>query len=149
MVVQYMLEVIGAGDPEYKGPDWADIWANSPEHQSRVHEIEQIVSSSHGEKSAEKPRGDRKFAMPVWVQVYATTKRSFIAYWRTPNYALVRASFAFVSSYMLFCIINANMSVAYRANLCSKYGLGCLTPSHSGISVRALSICNPGCFQSS
>lgn len=88
-----MLEVIGAGNPDYSGQDWGDTWANSTEYKELMEEINQIIDSRRGEKDQKDQKNktdDKEFAMPLWVQIMATTKRTFIAYWRTPEYALVR-----------------------------------------------------------
>lgn len=84
-----MLEVIGAGNPEYKGQDWADVWGNSKESKYLSDEISQIVDSRKDQKDDKDKAEDREFAMPVWEQVVTVTKRSFVAYWRTPEYFLV------------------------------------------------------------
>ena len=85
-----MLEVIGAGNPDYQGQDWADVWASSSERQAVTDEINRIIgpapSNSRAVKSAEH---EGEFASSIWTQTWSTTKRSFIAYWRTPNYAVV------------------------------------------------------------
>ncbi|KAI1938355.1 ATP-binding cassette transporter snq2 [Ophidiomyces ophidiicola] len=84
---EYMLDVIGAGNPEYKGPDWADIWANSPEHKATTEEIERLIKSRQDEKHTNMPDG-KEFAASQRTQIIATAKRSFIAYWRTPQYTI-------------------------------------------------------------
>lgn len=84
-----MLEVIGAGNPEYKGQDWADVWASSDESKHLSDEISQIVDSRKGQKHPTDDIEDKEFAMPVWEQIITVTKRSFVAYWRTPEYILV------------------------------------------------------------
>jgi ATP-binding cassette, subfamily G (WHITE), member 2, SNQ2 len=38
-----MLEAIGAGNPDYKGQDWGDVWANSSERQAISDEITQMI----------------------------------------------------------------------------------------------------------
>ena len=40
---EYMLEAIGAGNPDYKGQDWGDVWASSSEHADRSREIEELL----------------------------------------------------------------------------------------------------------
>ena len=84
-----MLEVIGAGNPDYKGQDWGDVWASSEEHKARTREIEEIIQSRRDEKTSQETKDDREYAMPIWTQMMTTTKRSFIAYWRSPEYLLV------------------------------------------------------------
>ncbi|QGA18207.1 hypothetical protein EYB26_005891 [Talaromyces marneffei] len=85
---EYMLEVIGAGNPDYKGKDWGDIWANSEEHGTRTREIEEFINSRRNEKTSQETKDDREYAMSVWMQMMTTTKRSFVAYWRSPEYIL-------------------------------------------------------------
>ncbi|KAI1934830.1 ATP-binding cassette transporter snq2 [Ophidiomyces ophidiicola] len=96
---EYMLDVIGAGNPEYKGPDWADIWASSPEHKATTEEIERLIKSRQDEKHTNMPDG-KEFAASQRTQIIATAKRSFIAYWRTPQYTILREQFAFAAGYL-------------------------------------------------
>ena len=84
-----MLDAIGAGNPDYQGQDWGDVWANSPEHQEVTNEINRISSSLQSKSQVTTGDNEGEYAMPIWTQVFATTKRSFVAYWRTPNYAIV------------------------------------------------------------
>ncbi|KAJ6160946.1 ABC multidrug transporter atrF [Penicillium chermesinum] len=84
---EYMLEVIGAGNPEYKGQDWGDVWANSPESREFSKTIEEIIHSRKSVRN-EETRDDREYAMPLTVQIVAVTKRAFVAYWRLPDYIL-------------------------------------------------------------
>ncbi|KAJ5825703.1 CDR ABC transporter [Penicillium riverlandense] len=84
---EYMLEVIGAGNPDYKGKDWGDVWANSSESTQLSQEIEDIINSRRNVQN-ETLKDDREYAMPVHAQILAVTKRAFVAYWRTPDYIL-------------------------------------------------------------
>ncbi|KAL4922815.1 ABC-2 type transporter-domain-containing protein [Aspergillus aurantiobrunneus] len=83
---EYMLEVIGAGNPDYKGQDWGDVWANSPNYRHLSNEINMIIESRRNNEKERDKDDDREYAMPIWVQIVTVTKRSFIAYWRTPEY---------------------------------------------------------------
>ncbi|KAI4230807.1 MAG: hypothetical protein LQ349_006013 [Xanthoria aureola] len=85
---EYMLEAIGAGDPNYKGQDWGDVWASSPEHQARAQEIQDLIAERRNAPTNSKTDDNREFAMPLGTQVYAVVKRSFVSYWRTPDYML-------------------------------------------------------------
>lgn len=79
---EYMLEVIGAGDPNYKGKDWADVWEQSKNCQARSEEIADMIQDR--KKTLEHStiiRDDREYAMPTTTQTVAVVKRSFIAYW--------------------------------------------------------------------
>lgn len=83
---EYMLDAIGAGDPEYNGPDWGEIWDKSAERADRTQEIQQMIQTRRGATSGDGVRDDREFAMPLWTQVYAVTYRNFVAYWRSQDY---------------------------------------------------------------
>ncbi|KAL8948749.1 MAG: hypothetical protein Q9222_005088 [Ikaeria aurantiellina] len=85
---EYMLEAIGAGDPNYKGKDWGDVWAASPEHEKRGHEIQEMITDRRNAPTNSKTDDQREFAMPLGTQIYAVVKRSFVSYWRTPNYMI-------------------------------------------------------------
>ncbi|PWY78260.1 hypothetical protein BO70DRAFT_397509 [Aspergillus heteromorphus CBS 117.55] len=85
---EYMLDVIGAGNPEYKGQDWGDVWAKSSEHKQLSHDIEGIIQDRRNREFDQRKDDNREFSMPIWVQICTVTKRSFISYWRTPEYAM-------------------------------------------------------------
>ncbi|EAW06570.1 putative ABC transporter [Aspergillus clavatus NRRL 1] len=85
---EYMLEVIGAGNPDYKGKDWGDVWAQSPQCKELSEEISHITSSRRNSENRQNKDDGREFAMPIWVQIVTVTKRAFVAYWRSPEYTL-------------------------------------------------------------
>ncbi|EXJ88092.1 hypothetical protein A1O1_05020 [Capronia coronata CBS 617.96] len=83
---EYMLEVIGAGDPNYKGKDWADGWEQSKNYRARSDEISDMIEKRKSVEHSKNIRDDREYAMPLSIQTKAVVRRSFISYWRTPNY---------------------------------------------------------------
>ena len=85
---EYMLEAIGAGNPDYDGQDWGDVWAKSPEHDVQSKEIEGLIQSRINAPKSATLEDDREFAMPLGTQVSTVIYRSFVAYWRTPNYMI-------------------------------------------------------------
>ena len=86
---EYMLEAIGAGDPNYRGKDWGDVWAASPEHSARTQEIQDMIASRREVTNASSKTDDsREFAMPLGTQILAVIKRDFVSYFRTPDYLL-------------------------------------------------------------
>jgi ATP-binding cassette, subfamily G (WHITE), member 2, SNQ2 len=85
---EFMLEAIGAGNPDYKGKDWADVWLASPEHEKRTQEIQEMISNRSNAEPSKSLKDDREYAMPLMTQVMAVLKRSFVAYWRTPEYVV-------------------------------------------------------------
>lgn len=84
-----MLEVIGAGNPEYKGQDWGEVWTNSPENRQLSDEIDNINRTRRRKRSGLKGKNDSEFATTLWMQVKTVTRRSFVSYWRTPQYVMV------------------------------------------------------------
>ena len=83
---EYMLEVIGAGNPDYDGPDWGDIWNASSEKQARTEEIQTMIEKRRNASTQGQIKDDREFAMPLMTQVYTVTHRNFVAYWRSQDY---------------------------------------------------------------
>ncbi|KAJ5287465.1 hypothetical protein N7478_003151 [Penicillium angulare] len=82
---EYMLEVIGAGNPDYKGQDWGDVWEHSQESKNISNQLRDIIGSRR-KRQLEAINEDREYAMPLHVQITTVTKRRFIAYWRNPEY---------------------------------------------------------------
>ncbi|EDU40824.1 ABC drug exporter AtrF [Pyrenophora tritici-repentis] len=83
---EYMLEVIGAGNPDYKGKDWADVWEKSSENGKLTQEIQEIITNRRNAAKNEEARDDREYAMPYPQQWLTVVKRSFVAIWRDPPY---------------------------------------------------------------
>lgn len=83
---EYMLEAIGAGNPDYHGKDWGDVWANSPNKAERTKEIESIISERRSAGDSHKTADDREYAMPLMTQIIAVTRRDFTNAWRDPDY---------------------------------------------------------------
>jgi hypothetical protein len=92
-----MLDVIGAGNPEYKGKDWGDVWAQSPQCKQLAEEIGKIIDSRRTREIRQNKDDDREYAMPIWTQIVTVTKRAFVAYWRSPEYTLVSVRFVMES----------------------------------------------------
>lgn len=78
---EYMLEVIGAGDPNYKGKDWGDVWEQSKNYQAQSDEIAEIIEQRKNVEQSRNLEDDREYAMPLSRQTMAVVKRSFVAYW--------------------------------------------------------------------
>jgi len=85
---EYMLEVIGAGDPDYDGPDWGDKWAESKERQARTEEIRSMIEKRANAEVSTNLKDQREYAMPYTTQIFTVTWRNFAAYWRSPEYLI-------------------------------------------------------------
>jgi ATP-binding cassette subfamily G (WHITE) protein 2 (SNQ2) len=85
---EYMLEAIGAGNPDYKGQDWGDVWASSQENKALSEEIRSIASARQSATKNNEATDDREYAMPYATQWLAVVHRSFVAIWRDPQYVL-------------------------------------------------------------
>ncbi|KAF5001042.1 hypothetical protein FDECE_11076 [Fusarium decemcellulare] len=83
---EYMLDTIGAGDPDYDGQDWGDVWAQSSERETRSREIEEMIERRRGVEPSKSLKDDREYAMPLSTQTWAVVRRSFVAFWRSPEY---------------------------------------------------------------
>ncbi|KAF2020985.1 ABC drug exporter AtrF [Aaosphaeria arxii CBS 175.79] len=85
---EYMLEAIGAGNPDYKGQDWGDVWASSPENDRLSSEIQEITKNRRENSNSGKLSDDREYAMPLSTQLVTVIHRSFVAMWRDPPYVV-------------------------------------------------------------
>jgi ATP-binding cassette, subfamily G (WHITE), member 2, SNQ2 len=85
---EYMLEAIGAGNPDYKGADWGDIWTKSDENQRLIREIEDLTTKRRDSSVTKHMKDDREYAMPLSAQLVTVMRRSFTAMWRSPNYVI-------------------------------------------------------------
>lgn len=47
-----------------------------------------MITERRNAPTNSKTDDDREFAMPLGTQVYAVVKRSFVSYWRTPDYMI-------------------------------------------------------------
>lgn len=80
-----MLDVIGAGNPDYNGSDYGDVWMKSETYKQQCKEIEEMVEQRKNTEQSKTLKDDREYAMPLSVQTMAVVKRQFVAFWRTPN----------------------------------------------------------------
>ncbi|KAF3355139.1 hypothetical protein VdG1_04351 [Verticillium dahliae VDG1] len=83
---EYMLEAIGAGDPNYKGQDWGDVWADSSHREARSREIDDLIAERQNVEPTASLKDDREYAASLGTQTMQVVKRAFVSYWRSPNY---------------------------------------------------------------
>lgn len=83
---EWMLDVIGAGNPDYNGPDYGDVWLESENHKRQVEEIQSLIEKRRGLEQSASVHDDREYAMPLGVQIRAVVQRSYTSFWRNPNY---------------------------------------------------------------
>ncbi|EPS41519.1 hypothetical protein H072_4554 [Dactylellina haptotyla CBS 200.50] len=95
---EYMLEAIGAGNPNYKGKDFGDVWADSQEHHDRMGEIENAINERKDQPAAH-INDNREYAMPLTAQVRAMLVRTFRAYWRDTDYVLGKVILHIVTAF--------------------------------------------------
>lgn len=85
---EWMLDVIGAGNPDYKGQDWGDTWASSKQYEAQSREINELNEKRRNVEHSKNIQDDREYAMPLATQINAVVKRAFVSYWRKPNYIM-------------------------------------------------------------
>ncbi|KAK4580023.1 ATP-binding cassette transporter snq2 [Recurvomyces mirabilis] len=85
---EYMLDVIGAGNPEYKGQDWGDVWQDSRENNTLGEGVQKIAAERRNNADGGETTDQREFAMSLGTQVYTVVHRNFVAYWRSKDYLL-------------------------------------------------------------
>lgn len=89
---EYMLEVIGAGDPQYKGQDWGDAWERSSENNNLSDEVQSTIQERRNASTQGETKDQREYAMPLGTQVYTVVHRNFVAYWRSKDYLVGKFS---------------------------------------------------------
>jgi ATP-binding cassette subfamily G (WHITE) protein 2 (SNQ2) len=86
---EWMLTTIGAGDPSYPGPDWAELWKLSVEHKIMADKVAQAMEclppTAGPQRSPVSDDSGYYSASPV-TQALAVIKRAFVAQWRKPEY---------------------------------------------------------------
>ena len=75
---EYMLEAIGAGNPDYNGKDWVDVWATSTDSNRRSQEIQQMIEERRNASKSSKTDDNREYAMPLGTQIKTAVHRSFV-----------------------------------------------------------------------
>jgi ATP-binding cassette, subfamily G (WHITE), member 2, SNQ2 len=85
---EYMLEAIGAGNPDYKGQDWGEVWEGSKEHMVIAEQIKTLSTARRAATSVAQTRDNREYAMPLITQIFTVVYRSFTAIWRSPEYVV-------------------------------------------------------------
>ncbi|RPB00590.1 putative ABC transporter [Choiromyces venosus 120613-1] len=120
---EYMLEAIGAGDPNHKEQDWSEVWTNSSNHAARLSEINDLIATRLSKTSENQATDNREFAMPWHTQTLAVTKRAFTNYWRTPQYTIGKFSLhIFTGLFNSFTFYNlANTSIDMQSRFFSIF----------------------------
>lgn len=87
---EWVLDVVGAGGgigAAKAKKDWVQLWKDSDENKNVRKELDKIMAE-RGNIQNKYEKDTREYAMPIPTQIYAVTKRIFISYWRTPQYAV-------------------------------------------------------------
>ncbi|KAG9715135.1 ABC drug exporter AtrF, partial [Aureobasidium melanogenum] len=66
---EWMLEAIGAGNPDYNGPDFGDIWDKSEKNKQQQEEIRRMIQERRNASNGAKTDDDREYAMPLGTQI--------------------------------------------------------------------------------
>lgn len=82
---EYFLDVIGAGSRSTVTDDWAQIWLESETREKRRLVHEDVTSNSPTEHLS-LAKDDRTYAAPFHVQLSVILRRTWLYYWRAPDY---------------------------------------------------------------
>ena len=86
---EYFLEIVGAGARKETSHDWAQIWTLSEVRRSRTRTQEEL-SSLKSEKRSMLQGSESTYAVPFYVQLDVVLRRTWLFYWREPDYATSR-----------------------------------------------------------
>lgn len=118
---EWMLDAIGAGQaPRIGDRDWGEIWNTSPELSRTKEDIVrmkaervQANSDSSGAQVAE-----IEYATPLWHQIKVVTRRTNLAFWRSPNYGFTRlfthVAISLITGLNYLQLDNSRSSLQYR-----------------------------------
>jgi len=77
---EYILDLIGASDPNCKDKDWTKIWSNSANHTSYIDNINQLITARLSQTSENQISNSCEFAMPWQTLVGTKVKWPFVNY---------------------------------------------------------------------
>lgn len=87
---EYMLDAIGAGSQKRVGDrDWADVYLDSPLFEENKREITALNERSVKE-FPDMETGGSAYASPFMYQLKVVGKRTFLSFWRMPDYGFTR-----------------------------------------------------------
>jgi ATP-binding cassette, subfamily G (WHITE), member 2, SNQ2 len=87
---EYMLDAIGAGSQKRVGDrDWADIYLESELFQENKRTINELKEQSLRE-FPEEDQARAQYATPFLYQLKVVGKRTFLSFWRMPDYGFTR-----------------------------------------------------------
>ncbi|CAG7930861.1 unnamed protein product [Penicillium olsonii] len=95
--------------------DWPDLWNNSPECQTLAATIQnnnlpltENAKASPDKEIASTGNSNAQYALPLWAQTVAVTKRHWISVWRDGNYNFSKvAKSLFVEIFLSFTFFKA------------------------------------------
>lgn len=87
---EWMLDAIGAGQaPRIGAKDWGEIWRSSTELANAKEEIVRIKAERIQSVGSQKVN-QKEYATPLWHQIKVVNRRTYTAFWRSPNYGFTR-----------------------------------------------------------
>lgn len=115
---EYILEAIGAGATASVKADWGDIWANSPEYEATTNEINQLHEQLRRRPKKEvSAQMTARYAVPYFVQLKQVMNRTFIQYWRSPEYIAAKFVLCVIGGLFIgFTFWNIQVTIAGLQN---------------------------------
>ena len=116
---EWMLDAIGAGiAPRIGGRDWGEVWRDSPELATARSDIIQIKETRKQEVGIAPNVDQKEYASPLWHQIKVVSKRTHLAFWRSPNYGFTRffnhIAIALLTGLAYLRLDNSRASLQYR-----------------------------------
>ncbi|KAL5521040.1 hypothetical protein ACEPAG_8962 [Sanghuangporus baumii] len=88
--VEWMMNVICSDDHAYIPIDWPSKWLRSPEIGMLRRDIDEFQRKSHRSIAKSTPYSPSPSGMNWFHQAYTLSERTFVAYWRSPEYLLAK-----------------------------------------------------------
>ncbi|EER38850.1 ABC drug exporter AbcA [Histoplasma capsulatum H143] len=122
---EWMLEVIQPPADGSKGPDWHQIWLDSPEYTAVKSELQRLrslptggINPENGTKIADEKDHSQhqEFVTSFWTQVLVVLRRTFRHYWRSPAYIWTKTILIALSTIYLGFSFRANNTIQGMTN---------------------------------
>lgn len=116
---EWMLDAIGAGIAARIGDkDWGEIWRDSEELAAAKTEILDMKATRQREVAGAPKLDEKEYASPLWHQIKVVSKRTHLAFWRSPNYGFTRlfnhVAIALLSGLAFLQLDDSRSSLQYR-----------------------------------
>ncbi|KAJ5382386.1 hypothetical protein N7517_000297 [Penicillium concentricum] len=109
---EWMLQVIESPANGSKGPDWHQVWLDSPEYQTVKTELRRLRDLPAADSTVDEGASQhQEFVASFWTQFDQVLQRTWKHFWRSPTYIWSKTILIVLSSLYLGFSFEANNSI--------------------------------------